>query len=239
MRQENEGNEQQPLIVNLPKDIPPSQGFIQAPIGYTFLNLQFVAYWVATAGSLFFTGTIWYVNLQGEYNHFIWHPILMSASVFLLTQGVLVLQQTSRPREKKRGLNFHLVLQYLSVITAFIGFLVAFYHRTINKKQHFKSTHSLLGLAALWLIFMQIMFGVAIVNITRLFGGLVEAKKMYKYHRMTGYLFLITAWLAMISGTQVGRTKREFQYEWVWLLLSCVTIFALVRRVVIRKMGFF
>ncbi|CAG8544522.1 1605_t:CDS:2 [Ambispora gerdemannii] len=216
-----------------------SKGKMKPPIGQTNFCFDFIAYWLATLGSLLFISIVWYVNLKGDYMLFMWHPISMSASVFLLTQGILVLQRTQKPKEKKRGLDYHQILQYISTILGIFGFAIAVYNKSIHNKRHLQSWHAIFGLSLFLLIFAQLIFGLAITTCPRLvFGSALRAKKLYKYHRIIGYIFLVLAWVTMFTGTQVGRTKREFDYLYVWVMTLVVVFVGVVDRVNRQKVGF-
>ncbi|CAG8503668.1 358_t:CDS:2 [Ambispora leptoticha] len=152
-----------------------------------------------------------------DYTLFMWHPISMSASVFLLTQGIL----------------------YVATILGIFGLTIAVYNKSLRNKRHIQSWHAIFGLSLLLLITTQLIFGLAIATFPRLvFGSTLRAKKLYKYHRAFGYIFLVLAWVTMFTGTQVGRTKREFDHLYVWVMTLVVVLVGVVERVNRQKIGF-
>ncbi|KAG9303731.1 hypothetical protein G9A89_018628 [Geosiphon pyriformis] len=195
------------------------QGSFPTPTGPTTFSPKFAMYWVATAGALTFTLTVWYVIFTAEYIFFIWHPFLMSATLFLLTQGILLLQRTETREEKGKGLDLHRSVQSL----AFLAGLVT-------------SAHGISGAVTLSLMLIQVLAGAAIVNFPGLFGGVAQAKGFYKYHRISGYIIIFFAWFTALGGTQADWTKAQFDNVWLWLSAVIITWVGVGSRIRLHKL---
>ncbi|CAG8517996.1 5617_t:CDS:2 [Ambispora gerdemannii] len=214
----------------------PFNGSIPTLTGRTSFNSEFTMYWVATASSLMFTSTVWYIVLSAEHEFFIWHPIFMSTTLFLLTQGPLLLQTAETREEKEKGLNVHRSIQSLAFLTGICGFYIIYTNKKDHNAEHFTSAHGMFGVLTLSLIFIQVLGGALVVNAPALFGGVARARGIYKYHRISGYTILLFAWLTALGGTQRDWVTDRFNHIWFWLLAFTLTWIGIGSRVKLNKM---
>jgi cytochrome b-561 domain containing protein 2 len=107
----------------------------------------------------------------------------------------VTLQPTSTQRTKVAGLSRH---QSAILLLGFPALLVGTFAIVMNKveleKRHFRSWHSVLGIAAVAWVVIQICIGGASVWFNgKAFGGGPKAKAIWKYHRLSGYILFL--WL--------------------------------------------
>jgi len=126
---------------------------------------------------------------------FAFHPPLQALAIGLFACGILTLQPTSlaQPKAKARGFARHqLIMFYLAFPSIVAGTFAIWYahHFGSSHHHHAKSWHGILGIAALSWMAVQIILGAGSVWFGgRLFGN--EPKRIYKYHRASGYLLMI------------------------------------------------
>lgn len=73
-------------------------------------------------------------------------------------------------------------------------------HDQPNTK-HFISWHGILGTAVIVWTWLQVAIGIAVTSFDgRLFGGLQRAKKLWKFHRLSGYFILPSFALVLYLG---------------------------------------
>ncbi|KAI9250454.1 eukaryotic cytochrome b561-domain-containing protein, partial [Phascolomyces articulosus] len=125
--------------------------------------------------------------------------------------GISLLQPTSTPKEKEKGLKLHAFLLGSSYLFAIAGFFAIVYNKAISHKEHFTSYHGKFGLAVFCYLFFQLLFGLTIAYIPQLYGNITKAKQLWKYHRMTGYILIILIWFT----AQLG-IRADYIYNNLW-----------------------
>lgn len=127
--------------------------------------------------------------------------LLNSAAILLQVQAALILQPTATPRQKLLGTRVHYALQGISLL-AFIAALVII---EINKGDHerFTSIHGVLGLVTYIVIALQALGGIIqyFFPVTIL-GSVDNGKRIYKYHRWSGYALLVLELATVAAATQ-------------------------------------
>jgi hypothetical protein len=127
--------------------------------------------------------------------------LLASTALLLQVQAALILQPTATPDQKVLGTRIHYTIQLLSILC----FLSAFTVIEINKGDHphFVSPHGILGLTTIILVVLQASFGVIQFFFPVPILGSVDAgKRVYKYHRWTGYVLLLLEVSTVLAATQ-------------------------------------
>lgn len=154
-------------------------------------------------------------------------------SVFLLTCYCLL----ASPNDYSRGTRIHYIVQFASVLAFVTGFLII----EINKGDHARltSTHGILGLITYILIVLQAIGGVAQYFLpTLVFGSVDRGKRIYKYHRLSGYALLIlelaTFSFAIYTGYNVNFSKIPLAPV---LVSSFLVLLGLGLRVRKQKLG--
>jgi len=156
------------------------------------------AFTIALAGVLLMVISTWFLvfaNDPASKGAFAFHPPLQSLAIGLFSCGILTLQPTSlaQPKAKARGFSRHqAVMLYLGVPSIVGGTFAIWYAHAFSSSHHHhaKSWHGILGISALTWMAVQIILGAGSVWFGgRLFGN--DPKRMYKYHRVSGYLLMI------------------------------------------------
>jgi len=121
---------------------------------------------------------------------FFWHPILQSISISLFAYGILTLQPTTKPRTKAAGLARHQIFMIMLGFPAIcLGVLAIIINKSVHEQPHFTTWHGRFGIIALsWMAIQVVLGGGSVWFKGRLFGGNPRAKRIWKYHRLSGYL---------------------------------------------------
>ena len=138
---------------------------------------------LAQAGIFILTALIWAAILSNDVIFFSYHPLLNSLAVLLFTQGILVLQPTSTPKDKITGTYVHSVLNTLAVALAIAGLVVIEMNKASHPETRFQSLHGKMALVAYIVVGFQWVAGAAMFFLQ---GSVIEvdkAKSLYKYHR--------------------------------------------------------
>ncbi|KAJ5594786.1 Cytochrome b561 eukaryote [Penicillium hispanicum] len=136
-------------------------------------------------------------------DHSVLSQLLGTTGLLLQVQATLILQPTATPQQKLLGTRIHYGIQLVSVTS----FLSAFVIIEINKGDHphFISPHGILGLLTVIFIALQALVGVVQFFLPVTLLGSVEAgKRLYKYHRWSGYVLLLLEMATVVAATQTG-----------------------------------
>ncbi|KIY65205.1 hypothetical protein CYLTODRAFT_424556 [Cylindrobasidium torrendii FP15055 ss-10] len=172
-----------------------------------------IARYTALSAS-FFTLVVTLVGLltqSAEYTWFSWHPILHTLAFPVFVYGVLTLQPTSQPKSKEAGLVRHQAALFgVAVPAAILGTVAVFYNKYLHDKHHFKSLHGQLGLlCTLWLVVQVLVGGASVWGGGVAFGGGMKAKKVWRYHRISGYVLFLCLLCTINLGGESGWAKRN------------------------------
>ncbi|KAF2233770.1 hypothetical protein EV356DRAFT_503310 [Viridothelium virens] len=193
---------------------------------------------VAQAGIWVLTAIIWGAVFSHDLIFFSAHPLLNSAAILLLTQGILVLQPTYTAQQKKQGTYVHATLNDLALAAAIAGLVVI----EINKADHgghFESPHAILGLITYIAMALQAIVGITQYFVPQIYGGESNAKKLYKYHRMSGYVILILALATICAATTTGFNLNVLHMQlWAIIVASVLTVVGVFARIKKQKLGF-
>ncbi|KAH8118229.1 hypothetical protein DFH11DRAFT_1503616 [Phellopilus nigrolimitatus] len=172
------------------------------------------------------------------------HPPLQSLAITCFGCGILLLQPTSQPKTKARGLTRHqLVILGVGLPAIIIGTVLIFMNKVIHESAHFTTWHATFGLIAIvWMVVQMLLGGLSVWFGGRAFGGGMKAKGVWKYHRVSGYLlfpmFLMTA---AIGGNYSDWTAKVVNVGVRVVVYTLAPIFALVglwSRMRLSKMNF-
>lgn len=125
--------------------------------------------------------------------------LLNSAAFAFLIQGIMILQPTHTAKQKKQGTYVHAAFNDIALGAAIAGLVII----EINKAgaHQFQSVHSILGLVTYILIFLQALVGATQYFVPALYGGVDNAKAIYKYHRTGGYLTVLLMLATICAAT--------------------------------------
>jgi len=178
------GTEHEPLL-GRPGDVAQRE---QAPL---FKNLITGTAPLAQTGSINLFALVWGAVFTHKTIIFSAHPLLNATGVLLATQAVLILQPTHTPKQKKVGTYVHASIWALALGSFYAALAIVLWHKYHSGIGHFESPHAILGVVIYILLLIQAFVGVTQYFFPGLYGGVDNAKALYKYHRITGYSILI------------------------------------------------
>ena len=91
---------------------------------------------------------------------------------------------------------------------------------------HFKSAHSYLGVTTYILIVLQFLVGFTQLFTPQLYGGEENAKKIYRFHRIFGYVVILPLLLVTaVAATYTYYVANVLQIKTWPVVLACLAIF--------------
>ncbi|KAJ2957607.1 hypothetical protein NQZ79_g6699 [Umbelopsis isabellina] len=181
------------------------------------------------AGIVLFVVLVWSVLLTTPWSLFSYHPASMTVLVVAATEAIFLLQPTYTAHEKKKGLRRHAFLQALAYTGAILGFTAITYNKAIHDKPHITS-----------FLFIQLLFGIIIAYAPSVVGGTPQAKSLWKYHRISGYVLLVLIWATAQLGAHAEFMVDNFpkpKLLWLyWVSLALVSI-GVAKRTDVSKWG--
>lgn len=101
------------------------------------------------------------------------------------------------------------------------------------------SPHAILGLITYILFAIQAIVGITQFYFPGIYGGVDNAKSVYKYHRWSGYVILVMGLATVCAATQTDYNKGVLHVRlWAVLVASVITLVGVLPRVRRGKMGF-
>ncbi|TDL22715.1 hypothetical protein BD410DRAFT_788002 [Rickenella mellea] len=191
------------------------------------------------------TWTIMLTNNPGNLSYFGFHPPLQSLAVLLFGAGILTLQPTSKsdPDGKRNGLRRHQIFNFgLGLPFIIAGSTLMFVNKQLHGAPHFTTWHSTFGAISFVWVIVQVIIGAASAWFGgAAFGGESNAKRVYKYHRLSGYLLLVsllfTAGLAGIWSDWVVQHTSKVLRVAVYGIAPFFAIVAVFLRIRPHKLG--
>jgi hypothetical protein len=194
---------------------------------------------IAQAGIWILVATIWASVFLHPVILFSAHPLLNSAGLLLVTQAILILQPTHAPKQKKHGTNIHAIFNGSAVLSLLAGLIVIEYNKIAHSGTHFESPHAILGLITYILFAVQAVVGITQYYTPGLYGSVDNAKSVYKYHRMSGYVLLILSFATVAAATQTGFNVMTLHIQlWAVIVASVITLVGVLPRIKKGKLGF-
>jgi len=223
--------EQEPLLGS-PGDVEQRERTI-------FANLILGSGIIAQAGIWILTAVVW----SGIFEHplilFSAHPLLNSAGLLLITQGVLILQPTHTAEQKRLGTYIHAAFIDIGLLALLGGFVVIEVNKHKNHLAHFESPHAILGFLTYIFLFIQSVVGATQFFFPQGYGGVENAKKVYKYHRASGYVIVALALATIAAATQTYYIKNFiFIKLWAVLVAAVLLLAGVYARIKKQKLGF-
>ena len=126
---------------------------------------------------------------------FAWHPTLMSIGfLFFMTSGLVAYRSPYLQTSRTAARTAHIVLQVLGSLTVFAGLIIIIVNKLSLSPphSHFQSAHSIMGLIAVVLVFVQFCTG--------LFKASMVPQKYLKWHGDVGHLGYVFGIAALILG---------------------------------------
>lgn len=166
--------------------------------------------------------------------------LVNSAGILLLTQAILVLQPTATPKQKTNGTHIHFTLNLAGTLALVAGLIIIEMNKASHPKTRFQSIHGIMGLVTFILIIIQALIGFAQFYVPRsVFGSVDSGKKLYKYHRMSGYLILLLALATVCAVVKTDFNKNVLHIQlWAVVVASVLVVAGVVPRIRKHKFGF-
>jgi hypothetical protein len=194
---------------------------------------------VAQAGIILLTASVWASVFLNDLMLFSAHPLLNSAGLLALTQGILILQPTHTQQQKRQGTIAHFTINNIALDALIAGLVVIEYNKFSHGGTHFVSAHAILGLVTYILLAIQATVGITAYFFPKVYGSVDKAKSLYKYHRISGYLILITMLATVCAATQTDFNKNVLDIKlWAVLISSILILIGILPRVKKQKLGF-
>ncbi|KAF2807870.1 uncharacterized protein BDZ99DRAFT_464772 [Mytilinidion resinicola] len=192
---------------------------------------------VAQAGIWILAAIVWGAIFSHDLIFFSAHPLLNSAGLLLATQAALILQPTHTPDQKRHGTYIHAILHLLSIGSLLAG-LIVIERNKLGHGGNLQSPHAILGLVTYILFLLQALVGFTQYFTPKLYGGVENAKKVYKYHRASGYVILTAGLVTVAAATQTTYNQETLGIQlWAVIVASVVTLAGLLPRIKKQKLG--
>ncbi|ROW17067.1 hypothetical protein VPNG_01075 [Cytospora leucostoma] len=213
----HEARESEPLL-GRPGDV------MQRPNESIFHNLYSGTAWLAQAGAVLLAALVWASVLRNRplIPLFSPHPLLQSAGT------------------KARAARAHASLNLLSFLLFASGVAVIEANKVRQGPgSHFHSAHGYLGVATAFVLLAQYTFGFLIWGVPGVFGGVEEAKALWKYHRISGYLLYPLVLATVISAVYTDFNVNVLDIKlWEVSVAVALIVIGVYPRLHPRKLGF-
>jgi hypothetical protein len=156
--------------------------------------------------------------------------------MLFFVQGILIVQPTHTAKQKKQGTYTHAALNDVAFLSAIGGLIII----EVNKEPdaHLESPHGILGLTTYIMIAIQMIVGITQYFTPGLYGGVDNAKVLYKYHRAWGYLTLLVMLSTICAATQTTFNKNVAGIQlWAVLVACVILIVGVAARIRLSKFG--
>ena len=95
-----------------------------------------------------------------------------------------------------------------------------------------------MGLITYVLLLVQATIGFTQYFVPQLYGSIDTAKKIYKYHRMSGYVILTLGLATVAAATQTDYSKEILHIQlWAVVVASVITLAGVLPRIKKQKLG--
>ncbi|KAI1438680.1 eukaryotic cytochrome b561-domain-containing protein [Xylaria sp. CBS 124048] len=167
------------------------------------------------------------------------HPLAQSLGVLVLLQSILVLQPTHTPAQKEVGQKVHAGLNLLAFSIFVVGVVSIEVNKFKSNGAHFHSVHGYLGvITSIW-IFVQYLVGFTMFATPVIYGGEANAKKIWKLHRISGYVLLLLMMATVTSAVKTDYNKNVLGLRlWAMIVIFVLMIVGVYPRIKLRKLGF-
>lgn len=124
-------------------------------------------------------------------------------------------------------------------MTAIAGLVIIEYNKFAHNGTHFVSPHAILGLISYILLLLQAVIGFTQYFVPQLYGGEEKAKKLYKYHRVGGYVTFVLMLATVAAATQTDFNKNVLGMQlWAVIAAAVITLAGVLPRVRLAKFGY-
>ncbi|CAN9438447.1 unnamed protein product [Alternaria alternata] len=193
---------------------------------------------IAQAGIWILAAIIWGAIFSNKLIFFSAHPLLNSAGFLLAIQAALVLQPTHTPEQKRSGTIAHFLFHAVGASALTAGLIIIEMNKAGPGHAHFESAHARLGLTFYILVYIQAIVGFTQYYVPQLYGSVDNAKSVYKYHRMAGYIIAVLglATICAATWTTYNLNVGGIQH-WAVIVASVLVLVGVVPRIRLSKFG--
>ncbi|KAH6865186.1 eukaryotic cytochrome b561-domain-containing protein [Alternaria rosae] len=193
---------------------------------------------IAQAGIWILAAIIWGAIFSNKLIFFSAHPLLNSAGFLLAIQAALVLQPTHTPEQKRSGTLAHFLFHAVGATALTAGLIIIEMNKAGPGHEHFESAHARLGLTFYILVYIQAIVGFTQYYVPQLYGSVDNAKSIYKYHRMSGYVIAVLglATICAATWTTYNLNLAHIQH-WAVIVASVLVLVGVVPRIRLSKFG--
>ncbi|CAI6334567.1 unnamed protein product [Periconia digitata] len=203
-----------------------------------WLNLWLGTAPIAQAGIWILAAIIWGAIFTHDLIFFSAHPLLNSAGLLFVTQAALVLQPTHTPSQKRTGTLLHFLFHIIGLSALLSGLIIIEINKRGPGHAHFESPHAILGLVFYITIFLQAVVGFTQYYTPSLYGGLDQAKKIWKFHRASGYIVAILGLATVCASSWTTYNLNVLHMEhWAVIVASVLVLAGVVPRIKLEKFG--
>jgi cytochrome b-561 len=194
---------------------------------------------IAQLGIILFFIMFWAAVFTKPLILFSGHPLAQSTGILILVQSVLSLQPTHSAEQKRVGQLVHASLNLFAFLVFVAGVTIIEYNKVASNQPHFHSVHGYLGVITSIILLLQYLVGFTMWATPRLYGGVANAKAVWKYHRYSGYFVLLLLLATACSATQTSYNQYVLKVKlWATILLSIVIVAGIAPRIQKQKLGF-
>ncbi|KAI4945146.1 hypothetical protein J4E91_008123 [Alternaria rosae] len=189
---------------------------------------------IAQAGIWILAAIIWGAIFSNKLIFFSAHP----AGFLLAIQAALVLQPTHTPEQKRSGTLAHFLFHAVGATALTAGLIIIEMNKAGPGHEHFESAHARLGLTFYILVYIQAIVGFTQYYVPQLYGSVDNAKSIYKYHRMSGYVIAVLglATICAATWTTYNLNLAHIQH-WAVIVASVLVLVGVVPRIRLSKFG--
>lgn len=120
------------------------------------------------------------------------------------------------------------------------GLTIVEVNKATQHQPRFQSPHAILGLTTYICIFLQALVGVAQYFLpAQIFGSVQNGKRVYKYHRVSGYVVLLLQLATIAAATQTTFNREAWHVRlWTVLVAALLVVAGVGARIKKHKMAF-
>jgi hypothetical protein len=164
--------------------------------------------------------------------------LLNSAGLLIITQAALVLQPTHTPEQKRAGTLAHAGSHLFGLSALLSGLIIIELNKRGPGHEHFESPHAILGLVFYLSLLLQALIGFTQYFTPGVYGGVENAKKVYKYHRMLGYAIATLGLATVCAATWTTYSLKVLHIQhWAVIVASVLVLAGVLPRVRLSKFG--
>lgn len=193
---------------------------------------------ISQAGIILLTALIWISIFTQPLILFSAHPLLNSSALLLVVESIILLQPTHTPPQKRTGTLSHFSLNFVALDALIASLVIIEYNKFAHNGEHFRSPHAILGLITYVFLLIQSLVGFTQYFVPALYGGEANAKSIYKYHRLSGYIILLLMLATVAAATQTDFNKNVLHIKlWATLLTAVLVLVGIFPRIKKQKFG--